>query len=85
MADKAAAQAAGKESSAAPPPKVPKGERCAECSGRLPMTACLHSKCRCGKLFCGKHMHAHVCSFDYRVATQRDLREAMPHVAYPKM
>lgn len=71
-----------------PPKRVAtacKGDRCASCACRLPITASLQSKCRCGQLFCGQHMHSHVCNFDYRAATQRQLRDETPVIAPAKL
>ena len=62
-----------------------KGDRCAECDCRLPITARLQSLCRCGALYCGAHMHRHTCTFDYRAEAKCRLREAAPVIAPAKL
>ena len=68
-----------------PAPKKKKGECCAVCDMRLPMTARLHATCKCGKLFCGRHMQCHECTFDYRAAAQRKLQEELPKLESVKL
>ena len=62
-----------------------RGDRCAECDCRLPITASLQSRCRCGALYCGKHMHCHTCSFDWRGAAKRQLTRDQPVIAPVKL
>jgi len=83
-ADKENASTAG-AAAALPPPKARKGDRCAQCDVRLPITACVQCKCRCGQLFCGKHMHTHKCTFDNKAAMQTKLRDEMPLVTPAKL
>ena len=68
-----------------PAPKRKKGECCAVCDMKLPMTARLHATCKCGKLFCGRHMQCHECTFDYRAAAQRKLQEELPKLESVKL
>jgi len=71
---------AGAAESAACTARKRKGDRCAECDIKLPITACLQSRCRCGKLYCASHMHCHACEFDYKAATKTKLQRDMPLV-----
>ena len=70
---------------AAPPAKVRKGDRCACCNVRLPITAVVQSKCRCGELYCSAHMHSHTCTFDYKTTFKDKLRHDTPVVAPAKL
>lgn len=59
--------------------------RCETCAARLPVTACLHARCRCGQVFCTAHLHQHACAFDYRAAERARIQEAMPKLSAPKL
>lgn len=59
--------------------------RCGVCHKRLPVTAVLGAKCKCGDLFCGAHMQSHACSFDYRAQARDQLRRANPEIAPTKL
>lgn len=41
---------------------------CAHCERKLPLTAAITAKCRCGGLFCAAHVHPaqHACGFDHK-------------------
>jgi len=74
--------------SAAPPPaKKPSStcERCASCQSKLPITASVQSKCRCGVFYCAAHMHCHACVFDHRGNAQRRLAKEHPLIAPSKL
>ena len=81
--------ATGEAATAAPPPlkkpAVRGGDRCAVCDCKLPLTACMQSRCKCGQLFCGAHMHGHVCSFDYRAVARDRLQKEHPTIAPAKL
>merc|ERR1719240_471991 len=68
-----------------PPMKKKSGDRCASCTIRLPITACLQSKCKCDLLFCGHHLQAHNCSYDYKADQTCRLRAANPEIAPAKL
>jgi len=71
---------------AKPTRKATAGACCATCAVRLPaMTASLQARCRCGELFCARHMHAHACKHDYKAAQALHLRDANPKVEPPKL
>ena len=60
--------------------------RCGACTRRLPLTAFLQCKCRCGGAYCGEHLHAHECQFDFKSAQQRQqLAAAHPKLSAPKL
>ena len=55
------------------------------CAVRLPLTACVQSRCKCGQLFCAGHMHCHACTFDYRSAARAKLQADNPEIAPAKL
>lgn len=59
--------------------------RCAVCGKKLGL-ACSF-ECRCKRLFCASHRYAdlHDCTFDYKGAGRRALRDALPEVIAPKV
>ena len=76
--DEAAAPADEAARAAAPTKRASSALRCETCATRLPITACLHAKCRCGLTFCASHLHEHRCSFDYKATEKERIRRAMP-------
>ncbi len=36
--------------------------------------------CKCKNLYCGNHIHTHVCDFDHKHEQQKILRKKMPIV-----
>ena len=60
-------------------------EMCKVCEIRLPLTACVHSVCKCGHVFCGRHLHDHTCSFDHRELHKRRLLAANPKLSASKI
>jgi len=58
---------------------------CLVCAARLPVTASIQARCRCGELFCAAHMHAHACKHDYKAAFANHLRAANPKVEPTKL
>ena len=64
-----------------------RGERCAACARRLPLTAALAAKCRCGSCYCNEHRapECHACNFDFRGAARRRLEADHPKLSAPKI
>ena len=58
---------------------------CMVCAARLPVTASIQARCRCGELFCAAHMHSHACKHDYKAAFANQLRAANPKVEPMKL
>jgi hypothetical protein len=58
---------------------------CLVCAARLPVTASIQARCRCGELFCAAHMHTHACKHDYKAAFANHLRAANPKVEPTKL
>lgn len=57
--------------------------RCALCRKKLPATGGI--KCRCGKVYCGKHRVKHDCQYDYKKEQQRRLEKANPLIEFNKI
>jgi hypothetical protein len=62
-----------------------RGDRCACCDVRLPITACVQSTCKCGVMFCAAHLQNHTCAFDHKAAARRTLNKANPLIAADKV
>ncbi len=45
------------------------------CRARIPLGQEVASRCRCGAVFCARHMHAHHCQFDYKADGGKPLME----------
>ncbi|KYQ90437.1 hypothetical protein DLAC_09059 [Tieghemostelium lacteum] len=43
------------------------------------------NKCRCGEQFCGKHIHNHNCTFDYKSMAKNSIAKANPQVLANKI
>jgi len=66
-------------------PKRPSWSCCVACAARLPVTAAVQARCRCGDLYCPSHMHAHRCKFDYKAAHATRLRDNNPKIEPAKL
>lgn len=40
--------------------------------------------CKCNQLYCGNHIHDHICIFDHKNNQQKILREKMPIIESTK-
>ena len=51
--------------------------KCEECKTKLGM---IYFTCKCGKIFCSKHLnpHSHNCMYDYKGARQKELSKNNP-------
>ena len=86
-AAKAAEAAAAAAKAAKVEAEKARGERCAACARRLPLTATLAAKCRCGGCYCNEHRapECHACNFDFRGAARRRLEADHPKLSAPKI
>ncbi|KAF2073785.1 hypothetical protein CYY_004919 [Polysphondylium violaceum] len=47
--------------------------------------ASMSNKCRCGEFFCGKHIHNHNCTFDYKSLAKSNIAKANPQILANKI
>eukprot|EP01132_Coremiostelium_polycephalum_P002896 gene2896-3600_t len=43
------------------------------------------TKCRCGEVYCGKHIHNHNCTFDYKAMAKSSIAKANPQILANKI
>ena len=60
-----------------------KKKRCFHCNTKLNM---IHYTCKCGQIFCHKHLnaHSHNCTYDYSSEKKKYIQENNPKI-YSKM
>ncbi|EGC30676.1 hypothetical protein DICPUDRAFT_92931 [Dictyostelium purpureum] len=55
------------------------------CGKSISSSLSLSSKCRCGEYFCGKHIHNHNCTFDYKSLAKSNIAKANPQILANKI
>tara|TARA_B100000214_G_C23596022_1_gene458517 strand:+ start:149 stop:418 length:270 start_codon:yes stop_codon:yes gene_type:complete len=61
--------------------KKKKKQKCSECGKKLGI---ISYTCKCGKVFCSKHLnpHSHKCTFDYKNEKRIELEKNNPKLGH---
>ena len=59
--------------------------RCHTCNKKLPLSATLGSKCKCGHAFCNGHLMNHECEYNHFEKNQEKLKDIVIKIVPAKL